>query len=149
MPLKMTQPVMANAFAETTLMARMQHCRYGGKDFVFDVAHNEAGAAVLAPALAEKPQATIAIFAALKDKDSQKMVNQIKPWVSHWLLLPLNVARATDAKDLQRCVKTLTHTLCTSANDAINQAMKMAQTRVLVFGSFHTVAQCLGVIHGQ
>jgi len=120
-------------------------------DVVLDVAHNPQGARQLASWLAAHPKPTLAVFSALADKDIDGLVEPLKPYVESWHLGPILDAgpRGLSAEALAgRLAVVLAGVplhLHASLADAIAAARAAANhgQRVLVFGSFHTVAEAL------
>lgn len=130
------------------LEGRFQAKKIRNKYVIFDVAHNEAAAHVLAQELAKDKQPTLAIFSALKDKNITQMIGAISPNIDEWLLVPLDVHRAADMNFLidQFPLKAAIHA-SDSMNLAINQALKQhSYQRIVIFGSFHVVADALKVL---
>lgn len=130
------------------LEGRFQAKKIRNKYVIFDVAHNEAAVHVLAQELAKDKQPTLAIFSALKDKNITQMIGAISPNIDEWLLVPLDVHRAADMNFLidQFPLKAAIHA-SDSMNLAINQALKQhSYQRIVIFGSFHVVADALKVL---
>jgi dihydrofolate synthase/folylpolyglutamate synthase len=130
------------------LEARFQIKQIRNKCVIFDVAHNEAAAHVLAQELAKDKQPTLAIFSALKDKNITQMIGAISPNIDEWLLVPLDVHRAADMNFLidQFPLKAAIYAY-NSMNLAIDQALKQhSYQRIVIFGSFHVVADALKVL---
>jgi len=123
----------------------------GVPECVLDVAHNPQGARQLAAWLAANPRRTVAVFSALADKDIAGIVAPVAPHLSAWHLGPI-----TDAGPRGLAVDALARRLADelpagilhphrSLADALAAARVDAgpEGRVLVFGSFHTVAEAL------
>src|SRR5205814_8785296 len=70
--------------------------------YVFDVAHNGAGAEVVAQTLAAvEPRGPVsAVFCALRDKDWRAMICALRPVVSHFVLTMAPTAPASRAWNL-------------------------------------------------
>ena len=115
---------------------------------ILDVAHNPQAAAALADNLERMgPHArTFAVFAMLRDKDIAGVVEATKAHIDHWFVAGIDAPRGSDAallvRTLQRSGVTKPVTPCASVAAAYAQACGMAagNDRILVFGSFHTVA---------
>lgn len=129
------------------LAGRFQLLR-SNPDVILDVAHNPAGAEALAATLAEHPVAgrTLAVFAMMADKDMEGIVTALEPRVSRWFPCGLpDVPRACKVEVLcahlrARCEAPVS---ChATAAEAFAAACSEAGPgdRVLVFGSFYTVA---------
>jgi dihydrofolate synthase/folylpolyglutamate synthase len=123
----------------------------GQPERVLDVAHNPQGARQLAAWLAAHPRRTVAVFSALADKDLGGIVAPMAPYVAAWHLGPI-----TDAGPRGLAVEELARRLAEqlpadilhphrSLGEAREAAVRNAgpDGRVLVFGSFHTVAEAL------
>ncbi|MCX7033601.1 MAG: bifunctional tetrahydrofolate synthase/dihydrofolate synthase [Arenimonas sp.] len=123
----------------------------GAPERVLDVAHNPQGARQLAAWLAANPKTTVAVFGALADKDLAGIVAPVAPYLKAWHLGPI-----TDAGPRGLAVDELARRLAEQLPagilhphrrlaDALAAAMKDVgpDGRVLVFGSFHTVAEAM------
>jgi dihydrofolate synthase/folylpolyglutamate synthase len=114
---------------------------------VLDVAHNPHAAAALARNLDQMgfyPR-TLAVFGAMADKDVEGMLAHLRPLIDEWHVCELPTARAATAEALAgrlqaaggtsiRCHATPTAAL------AAARAAAGATDRIVVFGSFYTVA---------
>ena len=118
---------------------------------ILDVAHNPHGARALARALREQPCTgrTIAVFAMLNDKDIAGVGAALDDQIDAWYCAGLTGPRGTSAlhlvAELQRLpVRGLVYTHSDVA-EALRAALADASEsdRVVVFGSFHTVAPAL------
>ncbi|MGZ8265867.1 MAG: bifunctional tetrahydrofolate synthase/dihydrofolate synthase [Burkholderiales bacterium] len=115
---------------------------------ILDVAHNRAAAQVLARNLARMPKAdrTYAVFGMLRDKDIAGVAAELKPHVDEWLVAGIDAARGTDAAHVQAELaragvieRVSTHaSVAASYTQACDRAAE--NDRILVFGSFYTVA---------
>ncbi|KFN48672.1 bifunctional tetrahydrofolate synthase/dihydrofolate synthase [Arenimonas composti] len=127
----------------------------GQAETVVDVAHNPQAARELAAWLAANPRRTVAVFAALADKDIAGIVAPLAPHIAEWftaaitdagprgldggaMLARLQAAAAAAGVDVKAVA-------CARLADARAAAAAAAgpADRVLVFGSFHTVAEAL------
>ena len=119
-------------------------------EVVLDVAHNPQGARQLAAWLLANPRPTVAVFAALADKDIEGVVAPLVPHIRAWHLGPITDAgpRGLAVEALEARVRAggAAQVQAHATLDAALQAARAAATglgayaRVLVFGSFHTVA---------
>ena len=114
---------------------------------ILDVAHNPQAARALAASLKSMGQAgrTLAVFAMLKDKDIAAVVEALKSSVGHWFVAGLGGPRGAAAGDLERVLAGAGVSAVTACGDvpaAYMQACDMAteNDRIVVFGSFYTVA---------
>lgn len=138
----------AAALRAVRLPGRLQFVA-GAVEWVFDVAHNEAAAAVLAAELRARPVSgrTLAVFALLGDKDAPAVTAQLDGLVDHWLLCALSGPRALAPEELRSRMGTLRGAveLPGDVAAAVERASALARAgdRVVVCGSFHTVGPAL------
>jgi dihydrofolate synthase/folylpolyglutamate synthase len=130
------------------LNGRFQTQTINNKLVIFDVAHNEAAVQTLAQELAKDQQPTLAIFAALKDKNIAQMILAVTPQIAQWLLVPLDVDRATSMDFLTKQFSLKeTIRVCDNMNAAISQALQQQTCqRIVIFGSFYIVADALKIL---
>jgi len=120
-------------------------------EVILDVAHNPQAANQLSQWLIEHPKTTFAVFAALADKDIEAIVSLLQPHVAHWFLAGIDDAgpRNLTAVELETRVRTLITEPALSWHVDVELALQAARQqaepheRVLVFGSFHTVAAAI------
>lgn len=118
---------------------------------IFDVAHNPHGAQVLAAALHAHPcqGRTLAVFGMLADKDISGVLRVMQGSVDIWYMAGLAVTRGAAGDSLAQQLLALQPTATVRAhanvNEAYAQALAEAQDhdRIVVFGSFYTVAAAL------
>lgn len=139
------------ALRDFSLMGRYQ-CFSGPVDHIFDIAHNPAACRVLAQRLhnsASQYQTTHIVFAALKDKDHQGIFEPFCKQSDYcWYLGGLGGQRGCSAQDLAKILAKLikgTYDTYPSVLDAYQAAKKAAcpGDRIVVFGSFFTVAEAM------
>ncbi|WP_019555911.1 bifunctional folylpolyglutamate synthase/dihydrofolate synthase [Thiomicrorhabdus arctica] len=132
---------------------RLQSLKIGAQSWLIDVAHNPQSALALATYL-QQQQAKhtklqyLSLFSVLNDKDALPMVQQIAPFVSTWLIVDLEIPRATSVNALRVLLKAagvedLNIITKKSMEDAVSYAKSCAVEDVLVWGSFFTVSQVL------
>ncbi|SFV86220.1 Dihydrofolate synthase @ Folylpolyglutamate synthase [hydrothermal vent metagenome] len=133
---------------KANILARFQVKTVNNKTIVLDVAHNEAAIKSLAETLKSKKVPTLAIFSALKDKNIKLMINAIESCIDEWLIVPLSVNRAIKIQDLVKKFSLSSKiTTCKDMESAIHQALNTQQyQRVVIFGSFHTVADAMKIL---
>jgi len=120
-------------------------------EIVVDVAHNPQAAAQLAQWLRAHPKRTRAVFGALKDKDVDALVAELDPLFVEWHLAGIHDAGARGggpellASRLADRVAPERRHEHYDAGKALEAAVKASSVdeRVLLFGSFHTVADAL------
>ena len=117
---------------------------------ILDVAHNPQAARALADSLMAMGRngRTLAVFAMLKDKDIAGVIAALKSSVTHWYIAGLGVPRGASAADLGRSLAGAgieAVTACADVAAAYTQACDMAaeNDRIVVFGSFYTVARVM------
>jgi dihydrofolate synthase/folylpolyglutamate synthase len=132
--------------------ARLQRIP-GLPEVVLDVGHNPQAARQLAEWLAAHPRTTIAVFAALSDKDIEGVVSPLRHAILHWHLAGLDVpgrsqSAETLADRIRRTVAEASLQLHADVDAALRAALADAggDARVLVFGSFHTVGEALATL---
>ncbi|WP_312320103.1 bifunctional tetrahydrofolate synthase/dihydrofolate synthase [Stenotrophomonas sp.] len=140
----------AEGVANARISGRLQAFARDGVEVLVDVGHNPQAARELAAALKAAPASgrTVAVFAALQDKDAAGVVEALAERVDVWHLAGLEGARGQSAEALRTRLDTTaaaqaaTHL---SVDTALAEVLSGAQPgdRVLVFGSFHTAAQAL------
>jgi dihydrofolate synthase/folylpolyglutamate synthase len=117
---------------------------------IVDVAHNPQSAAALAENLRQMPSAgrTRAVVAMLADKDQSGVIRALVDRVDDWYVAGLDVERGGDGRDLAAIIaaEAATAPACfASVAEACAQARAEAGAgdRIIVFGSFYTVAEVL------
>jgi dihydrofolate synthase / folylpolyglutamate synthase len=137
--------------AEVSLPGRFQVLP-GRPQVVLDVAHNPEAAAVLAANLGDSGYApeTIAVFGMLGDKDISGVVRAMAPRITRWHLATLAGPRGAAASELfeilrKENIEQPVFQFPTVAA-ALAAARKAADEndKIVVFGSFHTVADAYG-----
>lgn len=118
---------------------------------IFDVAHNPHAAAALARTLREQPCAgrTLAVFSMLADKDIAGVVREMRDVVDTWYVASLAVERGSSAERVAQHVRDVIPEAAVHSHETVEQAYQAvlpaagAQDRIVVFGSFYTVAEAL------
>lgn len=139
----------ARGLSRTALPGRFQIVP-GEVEWILDVAHNEAAAAVLASALAARHCGgrSFAVAGMLADKDAAAIARALDPLIDQWLLAGIDdEPRGLDARALQARLPPLRGTveLATDVAAACARARVLARPRdrVIVFGSFYVVGPAL------
>lgn len=124
----------------------------GEVSVILDVAHNPQAAAELAANLAALPCTgrTLAVLGMLADKDMAGAIRQLGRAVDHWYPGGLAVARGATAAQLGEALaaagvasgRITPQATVGAALAAARQAARPGD-RIVVFGSFHTVAEAL------
>lgn len=135
------------------MAGRLQRSDIDGVQVLLDVGHNPQAARALADALGVQAHtgSTHAIYAALADKDVLGVVEAVAAQVDHWALAGLDGARGQSAQALQARLQGSTAAQAACHGDvagALRAVLAQASPgdRVLVFGSFHTVADALNAL---
>jgi dihydrofolate synthase / folylpolyglutamate synthase len=123
----------------------------GRPTVVLDVAHNPHAARALARGLGEMGfhQNTIAVFAILADKDIGGVIDAVSPRVDRWHVATVANERAAPAGLVADHLASRGLAGCTRVFATVPLAYEAAlreagpNDRILVFGSFHTVAGVL------
>ncbi|UOO93091.1 bifunctional tetrahydrofolate synthase/dihydrofolate synthase [Vitreoscilla stercoraria] len=119
---------------------------------VWDVGHNPHAAKALRNGLMSLPYAQnrIAVFSMLADKDIQSVLDIVKDQFDEWLIAPLDLPRGMSAVALQDALAQAdihAVSVFTDVKNAYQKALSQAteNDRIVVFGSFHTVAEVMDV----
>ncbi len=120
--------------------------------FIFDVAHNPAGAEVVAQTVASvsPPEPIAVVLCVLRDKDWREMIRVLSRVASHFVFTMAPTAPASRAWNLAE-VSAFARSLGLSAEvesdfaAALGRAGERAAT-VLVTGSFHTVGDAMELL---
>lgn len=141
---------LARGIMRTQIAGRIERRHLNGVEWVFDVAHNPAAARVLAEELqrCKQPGKTIAVFAAMADKDIFGIIGPLLPLIDHWLVTRADLKRGATENTLievlaERCVAPIDARIAVA--DACDRAKNLADAgdRVLVFGSFYIVGPAM------
>ena len=143
----------AQGVAEARIAGRLQRFQHQGVEVLLDVGHNPQAATALATALNAQPIAgrTLAVYAALADKDAEGVAAALQAQVEAWFFAGLEGPRGQTAAQLQARLTT-NDAGDAVLSDTVAQALAAALAaagegdRVLVFGSFHTVAEALPLL---
>lgn len=137
------------------LQGRLQHLLRDGVDIILDVGHNPQAARELVAWLGKQPpQRTRVIYAALADKDVTGVVAAFDGIPLEWHLAGLQ-GEGQRGQDVQALAGRLEGSPAADAaqHADVAQALSVvcakaaAGERILVFGSFHTVAAAWAALH--
>jgi dihydrofolate synthase/folylpolyglutamate synthase len=120
-------------------------------DVILDVAHNPEAARALAATLREQPVAgrTLAVVGMLADKDAAGVFAALHGEIDAWWTCTPESPRAQDAAALAAILRRHVNGAPVSVQPDVNTALAEARgaaregDRILVFGSFYTVAAVL------
>ncbi|MDR5784159.1 bifunctional tetrahydrofolate synthase/dihydrofolate synthase [Caballeronia sp. LZ065] len=124
----------------------------GKPQVILDVAHNPHAAAVLAQNLGNMGYFpyTYAVFGAMRDKDIEGVLTHLKGEIDHWNVTALPTSRGASAEQLEGALRdagvndgpdssvSRFENPASAFQDALSRASE--NDRILVFGSFYTVA---------
>ena len=148
--LRVPESAIHEGLKRARIPARFQR-RGGAVETVLDVAHNPDAARVLADNLLAHPVTgrTVAVLGMFKDKAAEDVVRALRDRFQHWYLGGLDGPRGQSASALaarlREVLPDVPFTESPSVESAYSQAMSQARPgdRVVVFGSFQTVASIL------
>lgn len=158
--INLNQAQINQGLANVSHAGRLEHRDVAGQSWLIDVAHNPQSAEVLASYLEQtKAKDLVAIFSALNDKDMAPMVKAIAPFVKQWHIADLDIARSSSIERLNQILlqadvsaeNIVSHDNMAQAVSAVkNEALTgelaepaAPENKVLVWGSFFTVAQVI------
>lgn len=141
--------VIKGVAARARLPGRRQSVVISGVEWILDVGHNTEALARFAGSIVEAKGDTYALVAMLADKPAEKALAPFVSLVSHWYLAGLPGERGQSAATLRHCllgsmlVEEALVEEWASVADAVSALQQTVQfgDRVLVFGSFYTVAE--------
>ena len=151
--------------ARQTIAAGLRWARLPGRvetipgkvEQVLDVSHNAQAAQALADALRRSPPPgrTHAVLGMMRDKDTAAFVRVLRSEVDAWYAVGLGSARASLPRDLASRMadvvgRSAAVACCASVAEALDVLREQVQPgdRVLVCGSFYTVAEWLHLTPG-
>jgi dihydrofolate synthase / folylpolyglutamate synthase len=142
----------AQGLANVRLAARFQVLKPAAPSptWILDVAHNPDAARVLARNLSAQPTAgkTIAVCGILADKDAAAIIAILEQSIDAWWCVSIDGERGRRGADLAqevaaRAAAPVHVAESVAAACAAASRTAVAQDRVVVFGSFHTVGPAL------
>ena len=116
---------------------------------IVDVSHNPQAAQVLAQNLADTrgEGETIAVVGMLRDKEIGQVIERLAPEVDRWIAVGLEGPRGVAAEEMAATVTAVAGkaTCCSGPVEGVQLARQHASVkdRILLFGSFYTVAALL------
>ena len=150
--LEVSETAIRTGLRQARLAARFERLP-GEVELIFDIAHNPDAVRVLAANLSVTPVAgrTLAVVGMLRDKDAEDVARALAQSVNQWFLGGLGGARGQSAAELAlRMYRSLPQMRC-SEHSTIAEAWQSARAaaqpgdRIVVFGSFQTVAAVLRI----
>jgi len=157
LPLAVDADAIAEGLRAAQLPGRFQRIAHGAVEIVLDVGHNPHAARWLAQRLAQTRGSgrTLAVFAMMADKDIGAVIAALRSTIDVWHIGALTDNPRAAAVDLmveqlhRQGVVALA--LAPTLADAYRAALTEAQAgdRIVVFGSFFTVAAVLAQIEAE
>jgi dihydrofolate synthase/folylpolyglutamate synthase len=146
--LSISEQAVRQGITQAELPGRFQTVQQSPR-VILDVAHNPHAAAYLAEKLSALPLSggkLRAVVGMLVDKDIAGTLACLAPVIDKWYCAPLSGPRGTSAADIARYLPDAMQFL--SVKEAWQKAQKDAapQDTIIVFGSFHTVAEVMEVL---
>jgi dihydrofolate synthase/folylpolyglutamate synthase len=148
--LEISSDSIARGLGAVHLEGRFQSIGAAGAEWILDVAHNPDAARVLAANLKGRPVGgrTLAVCGILADKDAAGVAVELRSWIDEWWMATTPGARGADGAALAgRMAPHLRAPVHIAADIeggcAAALAAARAGDRIVVFGSFHTVAPAL------
>ena len=156
LPLSVDANAIAAGLKAANLSGRFQCIQRGAVEVILDVGHNPHAARWLAQRLMQTHTAgrTFAVFAMMADKDIDAVIEPLKSAIDAWYLgaLPDN-SRAASVELVSAKLRASVSAICEDATivAAYESAIAQAQSgdRILIFGSFFTVAAVLAKIQAE
>lgn len=155
--LAIDEDAFARGVRAASAAGRLQRLERDGVEVVVDVGHNPQAARALAAWLQAQPRRrTLAVYAALAEKDAAGVVAALAGQVDGWHLAGLADA-GPRGEDVAAFARRLDRTPAAGGvqHPGVPEALAAAIAdaaaggRVLVFGSFHTVEQALRALNGS
>jgi dihydrofolate synthase/folylpolyglutamate synthase len=128
---------------------RQQLLQRNAVQWLLDVSHNPHAVKQLARYLGDHPVSgrTLAVLGMLQDKDAEQVVALMREVVQDWHLAGINAPRGMSAAELAHRIAAvdLPIQMHETTGDALQAVDQLAGPgdRLVVFGSFHTVADAL------
>ncbi len=147
--LPVSEAAIHQGLAQIKLLGRIQ-IMPGDITYIYDVSHNPEAVAWLEKKLSTLPcqGKTYAIFSMLADKDIEQSIKIISSCIDEWHVAALAVKRAASEERLAQAFRQAgvscihIHASIKAAHAAVCERA-VAGDRVIVFGSFHTIAEVL------
>lgn len=154
--IELTAEQIEQCLLNLVLAGRFQKLVFQGREFILDVAHNPAATEYFTKRLRAEPVTgkTFAIVAMMSDKDRSASLANLAGLVDEWYLLDLaDIPRA--ATPIALAENLAVFNLQVKATGDIQNLMReilthaQPQDRILVFGSFFTVAAALAYVQAD
>ena len=151
--LPVSAPQIAVGLRDVRLAGRFQR-RASTPDVILDVAHNPQAAHALADNLRQSPcrGRTLAVFSMLADKDIGGVVEAVSSEIDCWYIAGIVHARGASVAQMAELIATHATSPCIESCSDVAAAYRQAclaageNDRIIVFGSFFTVADVMHVL---
>ena len=143
---KIARRALVMGVRKATLLGRWQNIKVGGKEVIFDVAHNPESVALLAQNLsAGRTGRILAVVSMLSDKNIVASLQLLTKIVDKWYIGTLANKRAATVAQLTEGLGGCNFVVLSNIAAALQQAIAEWQRKdkIIVFGSFVTVADGL------
>ncbi|MCR6497178.1 hypothetical protein LJB71_13725 [Thermomonas sp. S9] len=154
--LPLDDTAIARGVADAAVAGRLQRFEHDGVEVLVDVGHNPQAARALAGWLRASPaRRTLAVYAALGDKDAAGVAAALAPAIAAWHLAGTQAAgtRGITGDALRQRLRGIVADAAVhfEVAGALRAALAQAAPdgRVLVFGSFHAAAEALRLLAGD
>jgi dihydrofolate synthase/folylpolyglutamate synthase len=149
--LPLSHDALCQGLQRVALPGRLQRVS-GQPEMWLDVAHNPPAARALAAALGQAERPSTAVFTALAGKDVRAIGQALAGVFERWLVPALRGDRSRDAAEVAQALRDAPVEGRVETVESVAAALKTAldetpaKGRVVVFGSFRTVAEAWPVI---
>ena len=120
---------------------------------ILDVAHNPHAAEAMVSGLKglAKGGRVLAVFAMLADKDIAAVAATVKAHVHHWYVAGLAGPRGTTPEHMAGVLSSVGVNVITKSKTVLDackaaRAQASADDKILIFGSFHTIAEAMQAV---
>lgn len=149
-PLKVEEAAIVEGLKRAQLPGRFQQISEQPR-VILDVAHNPHAAKYLAHKLTTLPKegTVYALVGMLRDKDIKGALAEVAPYIDSWYCAPLSGPRGTSAEQIAHYVSPARCFQSVAQAWAALQTVATAKDTIIVFGSFHTVAEIMEVLEQE
>lgn len=140
----------SKTLSSVVMPGRCQRVLRDGREEIYDVAHNPDATEHLATYLSTLPKVgpVTAVFSALQDKAVEDMVKPLLPHIDSWCIAALDDDRAMSLDQMQSALNEAQKVRPFESVSLALQTARQEAQRVVVCGSFLTVAAAGNEIHG-
>jgi dihydrofolate synthase / folylpolyglutamate synthase len=125
--LRISPEAIVSGLSDVTWPGRLQMLEIGGRHLLLDAAHNPAGASALADYLLTAFGVRMPIvFAAMRDKDAEQMIDLLSPAASVFVTTAPRIPRARDAAELAAVIRARAPSIAVEAEPVPRLALERA-----------------------